>query len=99
MAVRKWIPSPNDATSLAAFRWLANTLENEAMALYVTHPDKFGEIEHVLRHALHEMHRLKSANYVAMEENGCPDGWVLCDGVCLPSCDSIEEVQAESSKS
>ena len=91
MPIRKWNPSMNDATSLAAFRWLANTLENEAMALYVTHPDKFAEIEDVLRRALHGLHGLKTTHYVAMEENGCPDGWVLCDGVCQPSCDTISE--------
>lgn len=82
---------PNDATSLAAFRWLANTLENEAMSLYLTERGCFTEIENVLRRALHQMKHLRKGNYVEQEENGCPDGWVLCDGVCQPSCDTIIE--------
>ena len=23
------------------------------------------------------------------EDNGCPDGYVLCHGVCAPSCDDF----------
>lgn len=88
---RKWEPSSNDATSLAAFRWFANTIENEAIALYVTERSTFGQIEEVLRRTLRELSDICNENYVPAEENGCPDGWVLCDGVCQPSCDTISE--------
>ena len=93
---RKWEPSPKDATSLAAFRWFANTIENESMALYVTEPGCYHEIEHVLRHTLRHLKNLKRNYAVPFEENGCPDGWVLCDGVCQPSCDLLEEAQPEA---
>ena len=93
---RKWEPSAKDATALAAFRWLANTIENESVALYVTERDCFREIEDVLRRALRELKYLKTNYAVPAEENGCPDGWVLCDGVCQPSCDQIEEAQPEA---
>ena len=88
--MRKWEPSSNDATAFAAFRWFANMLENEALELYNTDRRHFEQIERVLRYALRQMSDLKKKAIVSEEEDGCPDGWVLCDGVCKPSCDNIE---------
>ena len=31
--MRKWEPSPYDTTAIAAFRWFANTIENDALEL------------------------------------------------------------------
>ena len=91
--MRKWEPSPNDATSFAAFRWFANTIENDSLELYTTDPRHFPEIERVLRDTLKA---LKGVRLTALsgEENGCPDGWVLCDGICRSSCDNIESQAA-----
>ena len=88
--MRKWEPSPQDATSFAAFRWFANALENEAMELYATDRRHFARIEEVLRAAMKEMSYIREKAIVSEEEDGCPDGWVLCDGICRPSCDGIE---------
>jgi hypothetical protein len=88
--MRNWEPSSNDATAIAAFRWFANALENEALELYLTDRRHFGHIESVLRRALKEMSDTQAKSRVAEEEDGCPDGWLLCDGICKPSCDPIE---------
>lgn len=98
MAVRKWEPSMKDATSLAAFRWFANTVENYSIELYATRPELYPEIEHVLRHTLRHLANLKGINSISAEENGCPDGYIWCNGVCAPSCDGIVEA-AEASAS
>jgi hypothetical protein len=73
--------------SLAAFRWFANTIENFAIELYATDRDSYEEVEGVLRNTLKELQRVRRGFLVPQEENGCPDGYVLCDGVCMPSCD------------
>ena len=86
---RKWEPSDVDAMSLAAFRWLANTIENFSIELYATDRDSFEEVEGVLRDTLKALKGVKAKFMVSQEENGCPDGYVLCDGVCAPSCDTL----------
>ena len=91
MNVREWEPSPNDPMSLAAFRWLANALENGAVELYATNRESFKQIEDVLRHALSDLGQLKKQYAVSEAENGCPDGYVICHGVCAPSCDPLPE--------
>ena len=88
--MRNWEPSPNDATNIAAFRWFANTIENEALELYTTDQAHFARIEAVLRNTLKDLYYIREKAFRAMEENGCPDGWVLCDGICKPSCDGLE---------
>ena len=89
--MRKWEPSPNDATAFAAFRWFANTIENDSLELYTTDRRHFPEIERVLRETLKALAHVREAGLRSgEEEDGCPDGWVLCDGICKPSCDGIE---------
>jgi hypothetical protein len=86
--------------SLAAFRWFANTIENFAIELYATDRMSYPEIEGVLRNTLKELKRTRKAFMVSEEENGCPDGYVLCNGVCAPSCDfEAGEVTAASATS
>jgi len=87
--MRTWEPSPTDATSLAAFRWFANALENASVELYATNRASYKQVEEALRQALSQLGRLQKEYAVAQEENGCPDGYVLCaDGICAPACDS-----------
>ena len=82
-------PSPNDATSFAAFRWFANSIENESMELYATHRDTYEHIEQILRSTLRRLAALRTT--LALPPNDeCPDGWILCNGVCKPSCDNLE---------
>ena len=95
MEIRNWEPSGRDATSLAAFRWFANTIDNFAIELYATRPELFPEIEAVLRSTLRELERLKQTRFaISKEENGCPDGYVWCNGICAPSCDGVIEAAA-----
>lgn len=92
---RKWEPSPNDAMSLAAFRWFANAIENRAVEMYATDRGTYHHIERILRHALREMAHTKAQFAVSEEDNGCPDGYILCsDGMCAPSCEFMNEVAA-----
>jgi hypothetical protein len=86
---RTWKPSPDDAMSLAALRWMANTIENFAIELYATDRESFREVEEVLRNTLKELKRTKRSFAVPQEENGCPDGWILCHGICVPSCEEL----------
>jgi hypothetical protein len=84
--MRTWEPSTNDAMSLAAFRWFANALENASVEVYATNRASFKEVEEVLRHALNDLGQVRKRYAVTPEENGCPDGYVLCDGICAPAC-------------
>ena len=93
---RTWEPSPLDATSLAAFRLFANTIENFAIELYTTDRDSYEEIERVLRDTLKELKAVRMRFAVPDEEDGCPDGWVLCHGICAPSCDFLAEAAPEA---
>lgn len=88
--MRKWEPSPNDTTAIAAFRWFANSIENDALEVYATDRRHFAAIEGVLRMTLRELAAIRKNAMVSEEEDGCPDGWILCDGICKPSCDGIE---------
>src|SRR5687768_10137930 len=88
--MRKWVPSPKDATNIAAFRWFANKIENDALELYATDQGHFARLEDVLRNTLKQIDDIRQKAFIPQEENGCPDGWVLCDGICKPSCDGIE---------
>ena len=88
--MRKWEPSSKDAAAIAAFRWFANKIENDSLELYMTDRVHYAHIERVLRHALQELAYVAEKAFIPQEENGCPDGWVLCDGICKPSCDGLE---------
>lgn len=85
----EWNPSSNDAMSLAAFRWFANTIETFAIELYATDRDSFKAVEGVLRSTLKELQRIKVKPVVPEDDHGCPDGYVLCHGICQPSCDDL----------
>ena len=99
MSMRKWEPSPNDAVSLASFRWFANALENASVELYATNRESYQQIEAVLRHALQDLVRVRAEFKITEEENGCPDGYVICNGVCAPSCDWFAEASSEAAQS
>ena len=84
---RTWEPSAADGMSLAAFRWFANMIENFSIELYATDRESYEEIEVVLRNTLKALKRVRADFAISQEENGCPDGYVLCHGVCAPSCE------------
>jgi hypothetical protein len=92
---KTWKSSPDDAMSLAALRWMANTIENFAIELYATDRESFSEVEEVLRNTLKELKRTRRSFAVAQEENGCPDGWILCHGICVPSCEELALAAAD----
>jgi hypothetical protein len=94
---RRWEPSAEDGMSLAAFRWFANTIENFAIELYATDRESFPEIERILRNTLKEL-RQSRKQFGLTSEDDCPDGYVLCHGVCAPSCDmEMNELAAPKS--
>jgi hypothetical protein len=93
---RVWKASQEDPMNLAALRWFANSIENDSIELYATNRESFDGIERVLRHTLDEFKRLRAQFFVSEEENGCPNGYVLCDGVCMPSCDDLESESHEA---
>ena len=89
MPVTEWKPSPKDPTSFAAFRWFANAIENDALELYITDRSTYEEIEHILRSTLRQLAHLRMKEALPPGDNECPDGWVLCNGICAPSCETI----------
>ncbi|HJR59708.1 MAG TPA: hypothetical protein VJ813_09930 [Vicinamibacterales bacterium] len=84
--------------SLAAFRWLANTIENFAIELYATDRESFRKVEGVLRNTLKQLKETRKDFAVSEEENGCPDGYVLCHGICAPSCEYLSEASASTER-
>jgi hypothetical protein len=97
MPLSEWKPSANDVTSFAAFRWFANSIENESMELYATDRNTYEHIEHVLRNTLARLAALR-IKLALPPEDDCPDGWLLCNGVCKPSCDNLELAAPERQK-
>ena len=92
----RWQAAPNDAIRLAALRWFALTIEKEAIELYATNTATFPEIERILRKALGHIDDLRDKFAVA--EEGCPEGYVLCDDdVCRPSCDKLGSDKPDNS--
>ena len=90
MPPKEWKPSSKDATSFAAFRWFANAIENESLELYNTDRSTYESIEHVLRSTMRQLALLRDKTALPPGDEECPDGWVLCGGVCKPSCDNLE---------
>jgi hypothetical protein len=82
-----WEAHRDDAIRLAALRWFALTIEKTAIELYAT--DKkatYPKMVTILRKTVAEMNDLRDDS--REEEDGCPMGYVLCDGLCVPACDS-----------
>ena len=86
---RQWEPSPKDAMSLAAFRWLANSIENFSIEAYATDRQSFEAVEAVLRNTLKELKQVRQ-RYTVSPDDSCPEGYVLCHGVCAPSCEVMD---------
>jgi hypothetical protein len=81
MSPSNWIPNNLNAVELATFRWHANNLENEAISLYVTHREKFGDICQVFKTASESLRGLRGS---CRENSDCPDGWHCSSGECQP---------------
>lgn len=88
MATHKWVPSPSDATTFAAFRWFANTIENYSIEIFTTNRAKRERIEEVLRETVQLLAEERAQLVESEESEDCPPGYVLCDGLCMPSCDA-----------
>jgi hypothetical protein len=85
--------SPKDALSLAAIRWLANTIENVATEIYASSRETFPETEKVLKACVNDLllQRDKIRNDGLIHD--CPAGWELCEGVCAPACFAAADAQ------
>jgi len=95
---RSWEPSAEDGMSLAAFRWFANTIENFAIELYATDRRSYEDVETVLRNTLKELRSVRRGFTLSNDDDSCPDGYVLCHGVCSPSCEvEVGDLSAKES--
>lgn len=92
----EWTPQTDEPhMTLAAIRWYALSLERLATALYVTDRSRYSEVRQILGKALTDLAALQGVPQpptMAMAaadggDDGCPPGFVRCDGVCLPQCD------------
>ena len=84
------------AEQMAAIRWLAMKIEQVSIEVLVTDRDKFDAVEASLRDEVNRLKRIGRPEGIAAED--CPDGYVLCDGLCAPMCDSNNTVEAEASR-
>jgi hypothetical protein len=83
-------PQDEVALKLAALRWYAISLEKLANDIYITDREKFHRIDEILKHAYRELAAVrKEFTKAATDEDGCPPGYVNCDGICLPDCESM----------
>ena len=83
----KWAPSPNDAMAMAAIRWFACVIETYSIELYATNPSTFANTEEILRETVKKLglQRIKAGQ--GLDEDDCPPGYRLCDGICKPACE------------
>ena len=88
----KWSPQNDDPVmTLAAIRWYAISIEKLAQDIYVTRKGLYPEAETILREAFHALGRVRKTMSMAQaDEEGCPPGYVNCNGACLPDCDPME---------
>jgi hypothetical protein len=82
----RWKPDPNDPTSLAAFRWHVNRLENLAISIFVTDRRKYEEILEVFKDAAAKLKLMRHPSFVQQcEDNSdCAPGYVCVNGQCEP---------------
>lgn len=76
---------PYDPSALAAIRWLAMAIEQEALSAYITDPECFLHIVKSLRQEVTALRKLCGKPMPDTEEH-CPAGWLDCDGMCAPRC-------------
>lgn len=81
---------PDNGLNLGAIHWLALEIEQAAMEVYVTHPGRYADVLESLRETVEELRGIGSAKARTLEddEGDCPDGWIECDGLCVPICPS-----------
>jgi len=77
----------DDGLNLGAIHWLALEIEQAAMEVYVTHPDRYADVLESLREAVEELRGMGPAK-LEDDEGDCPEGWIECDGLCVPICSS-----------
>jgi hypothetical protein len=75
----------NDALNIAAIHLLALQIEQVATEVYVTDPDRFEDVLAMMRE---QVGALRGSTPTSFSDNDdeCPEGWILCDGLCMPMC-------------
>ena len=88
----KWTPQDDQtALTLAAIRWYAISIEKLATDIYITRKSLYPDAEAILNQAFEQLGRVrKSMSLAQAEAEGCPPGYVNCNGACLPDCDPME---------
>jgi hypothetical protein len=80
-----WIAKPEDAIALAALRWYALTIDKLCIEIYATDRRKFMALEALLKSQVTDL--LEFAKDTTQgDEDECPEGFVMCDGLCKPAC-------------
>ena len=90
--MKTWSPQEdNPALTLAAIRWYTVSIEKLATDIYVTRKARYPEAQEILSRAFRELGRIrKTMSQAQADEEGCPPGYVNCNGACLPECDPME---------
>jgi len=83
-ATRRSRPT-NDALNIAAIHLLATQLEQVATEVYVTNPDRMKDVLAMMRADVEALRSLAPKTLSDNDED-CPEGWILCDGLCMPIC-------------
>jgi hypothetical protein len=80
-----WVAKPEDAIALAALRWYALTIDKLCIEIYATDRRKFTALEAKLKAQVTALVKF-AKGVTAADEDECPDGYVMCDGLCKPAC-------------
>ena len=90
--IKKWSPDNDQPVmTLAAIRWYTMSIEKLANDIYITRKTLYPEVELALRTAFESLGRVRKTMSVQQaDEDGCPPGYVNCNGACLPDCDPME---------
>ncbi len=82
---KKGPKTSNDALNMAAIHWLALESEQTAVDVYVTYPERVPQIVASLRAQVTTVRGIGKGG-MTLGSDDCPEGWVECDGLCVPMC-------------
>lgn len=80
-----WVADPRDAIALAALRWYALTIDRLCIEIYATDRKKFKELEDLLQSQVAALFKF-GKNVTLADEDECPEGYIMCNGLCAPAC-------------
>jgi hypothetical protein len=81
-----WIAESRDAISIAALHWYAITIEKVCIEIYATDRKRFKALEALLQSQVRDLYKF-AKGVKGDEDDECPEGYVMCNGLCAPACD------------